>query len=612
MNASTLRRLAPGHLATVTALLIGAVPPAAAADFQIDNLRLDFGALAIVAPRIDVKGSALEREAFIALFNGSTGESAAARMSRLDAAEITAPELTFEQTIGPQKQVTRYRDIRFSQVRAGRIERGEAAQGTISVTGGAAGPVSGQVKRTSFEGLDLKHTARVLTERAQPGVNEPLLPIFSRFELDGYAVDLGPAGKMSMGRMVGRGFSAKVGDEPLGEVLARIVTLSEAAEKASRESAGAPDKPKSKEEKQLGLSLLSLYDTIFYGSGEARDFAMNVVAPPKPGAKPDPVEMTIARIAYGEDTPAKSGMALEGLKFAGGGGKGTIESISHSGFSFGPVIAELKALLAKPDADPDTIDFRKFVPTIGTIRLTGLSVEAPQETVRGQPAPPPLKIGLGTFELKTGEQLNGIPTSLAMTIDRLMAPVTEGPGNPAARDLIAMGFRSIDLSAKLDMAWDAARSELAIRTLSLGGAGMARLDASGTLGNVTKDLFSSDLALAQVAALGATVRNVEAKLQNLGLLEKIVENEARKAKRKPEDLRREYSMMANLGLAAILGPSDAAKTLTAAVSRFAAKPGTLTVSASAKSASGLGLADVITLTDPTEIFDKIDLKANAE
>ena len=71
-------------------------------------------------------------------------------------------------------------------------------------------------------------------------------------------------------------------------------------------------------------------------------------------------------------------------------------------------------------------------------------------------------------------------------------------------------------------------------------------------------------------------------------------------------------MMASLGLAAILGPSDAAKALTAAVSRFAARPGTLTIEASAKSASGLGLADVITLADPTEILDKIDLKANAE
>lgn len=608
MIVSTLVRLRPGCIAAVAALLIGLASPAPAADFQIDNLKLDFGALTITAPRIAVKGSALEREAFIALFSAGTGESAVARITRLDADEISAPELVFEQSVGPQKQVTRYRDVKFSQVRAGRIGSGEAAQASVAVSGATAGPVSGTIKRTSFTDFDLKQTARVLTERAQPGVTEPLLPLFGRFELDGYALDMGPAGRMSMGRMTSRGFSARVGDEPVGELLARVATLSE----AQRGAGTLPEAPKTPEERQLGLALLSLYDTFTYGSGEARDFAMNLVAPPKAGGKPDPIEFTIARIAFGEDTPAKSGLALEGLRFAGGGGKGTIESISHSGFSFSPVIAELKALLARPDADPDTLDLRKFIPTIGTIRITGLSVEAPQQALRGQPAGPPLKIGLGTFELRAGEQLNGVPTSLGLTIDRLVAPVTEGPGNPAARDLIAMGFRSLDLSAKFDLAWDAARSEIAIRTLSLGGAGMARLDASGTLGNISKDLFASDLALAQVAALGATVRNLEARLQNFGLLEKILENEARKARRKPEDLRREVSMMANLGLAAILGPSEAAKTLTAAISRFAAKPGTLNVAVSAKSASGLGLADVITLTDPTEIFDKIDLKANAE
>ncbi len=338
---------------------------------------------------------------------------------------------------------------------------------------------------------------------------------------------------------------------------------------------------------------------------------MTLITPPTPGAKPETVEFKIARIAYGESAPAKSGFALEGTSFSGGGAKGQIETIAYSGFSLSPLIEELKALLAKPDADIDNLDFRKFIPTIGTIRMTGMSVDAPQPPRRGQPQPP-LRIGLGLMELKTGEQLNGVPTAVSLTLDNLLVPVTEGPGNPAARDLIAMGFRTLDLSAKLDMAWDAAKSELGVRALSLGAANMAKLDISGILGNVTKDLFASDLALAQVAALGATVRSVEAKLQNFGLLEKLVENEARKANRKPDDMRREYAMMASLGLSAILGPSDAAKTLTAAISRFAAQPRALTVQASAKSGSGLGLADVLTITDPTQIFDKIDLKATAE
>ncbi len=607
MTAPRLRR--PTHFAGA-ALALGLLVlarPAAAADFQLDNVRLDFGAMVITAPKLLVKGSTLEREAFASLLNGKTGESAVARVDRLNATEITAPELVFEHSQGKQKQVTTYRDVRFSEIRDGKVARGESSGGTLSGVSPDVGTMTGTLNRLGFESFDVRQTTRVMTERAQPGANEPARPLFRRFEQDGYTLDMGPAGKVSFGKIVGRDFAASVGEEPLGEVLSRVMAMSEEVNAPGDK----PDPAKREAEKRMGRSLLALYDRVDYGSGEIRDMTMNVVNPKpdgKPAAKPDPVEVKIARIAYGEDTPAKSGFALEGLQFSGGGAKGLIDSISYSGFSFGPVFKELQAALGKPETDTDTIDWRRYIPTIGTIRLAGLSVDAPPMLPSGQP----IKIGLGTFELKAGEQLNGIPTNLVLTIDKLVAPITEGAGNPAARDMIAMGIRSLDLSAKLDLAWEAARNELAIRQISFGGAGLARLEASGTLGNVTKDLFSSDTALAQVAALGATARGLTAKLENFGLVEKLIANEARKAGRKPEEMRQQFAMIASIGLASILGPSDAAKALTAAVSRFAAKPGTLTVEASAKSASGLGLADVIAITDPTEILDKINLKANAQ
>lgn len=603
MTAPRLRRQSEFAGAAFTLGLMLLARPAVAADFQLDNVRFDFGAMVITAPKLLVKGSTLERETFASLLNGKTGESAVARVNRLDATEITAPELVFEHSQGKQKQVTTYRDVRFSDIRDGKIARGESSGGTLSGESPAAGKMTGTLNRLGFESFDVRQTARVMTERAQPGATEPARPLFRRFEQDGYTLDMGPAGKVSIGKMVGRDFAASVGEEPLGEVLNRVMALSEEVNAPGDK----PDPAKREAEKRMGRSLLALYDRVDYGSGEIRDMTMNVVDP-KPAGKPEPVEVKIARIAYGQDTPAQSGFALEGFQFAGGGAKGLIDSISYSGFSFGPVIKELQAALAKPETDSDTIDWRRYVPTIGTIRLAGLSVDAPPMLPSGQP----IKIGLGTFELKAGEQLNGIPTSVVLTIDRLVAPITEGAGNPAARDMIAMGIRSLDLSAKLDLAWEAARNELAIRQISFGGAGLARLEASATLGNVTKDLFSSDTALAQVAALGATARGLNAKLENFGLVEKLIANEARKAGRKPEEMRQQFAMIASLGLASILGPSDAAKALTAAVSRFAAKPGTLTVEASAKSASGLGLADVIAITDPTEILDKIDLKANAQ
>lgn len=610
MTAPRLHRYAP----SVAALLVTSFAlacPAAAADFEIDALKLNVGPLVVSASKIAVKGSPLDRAAFMALADGGS-DSAAARLKQLNATEITAAELVYEFTFGAEKQVTRYRDVRLGDIREGRIGRGETPSGTFESSGGTY-PSKGVIGQSNGENIDLRQMARVFTERAAPGSNEPMTVIVGRFEQASQSLDLGTIGKMSMGRSSMRDVSAKVGATPLSQVLGEISDKARALEKSGAAPKDKPDAAEIETSKRVGLSVLSLFDSVDLGSGEMRDFTLSGIVPPdveqpKSGAAPQRIEVKISRIANGDFAPGKSGYVVEGLQFAGGGAKGLIDSISYSGYSFSSMVKALQEDLAKPLADLDAIEWRRYVPTIGTIRLTGLSVDAPPML----PSSQPIKIALGTFELKAGEQLNGIPTSLALTIDKLVAPITEGTGNPAARDMIAMGIRSLDLSAKLDLAWDAVRNELAIRQISFGGEGLARLNLSGTLGNVTKDLFASDIALAQVAALGATARGLNARLENFGLVEKLIANEARKAGRKPEELRQQFAMIASLGLASILGPSDAAKTLTAAVARFAAKPGTLTVEASAKSASGLGLADVIAITDPTEILDKIDLKAQAQ
>lgn len=608
MTAARLRR--PTHLGNtaLAAVFVAFSAPAWAADFQVDNVRIDLGRLVISIPKVAVKGSNLEKDAFLALFASGANETASTRIAKLTATEISAPELTMEQAFGEQKQSTTYRDIRFTDIRDGKIAHGESGSASLSAQGGPAGAMKGTLKRTAFDMLDLKQSARVLTEKAAPGTNEPYVPVIGSFEQDGYDIDMGQAGKMSIGKTTARGFTAKVGPEPLLDLLDKVGKGSEELEKKADDKSAAKD-DKSDVEKRFALSMLTLFDMFEYGSGEARDFKA-MIRPPAAdkGAKPkDPVEWTIARMAFGENAPDKSGFAIEGMAFTSGPGKGKVDSISYSGFSFGNAARELRTLLASPDANLEQIDYRRFIPKIGTMRLTGLSVDAPPII----PGKQPIKIALGTFELKGGEPLNGIPTSLGLTIDKLVTPVVDTGDNPGIAELLAMGIDKLDLSAKLDLAWEAAKNELAIRTLSLGSAGLVQLDANGTLANVTQDLFSSDLALAQVAALGATARNLQIKLQNFGLVEKLIAKQARDTGRKVEEVRQQFTMVASVGLAAVLGPSDAAKTLASAASRFVAKPGTLTIDATAKSPSGLGLADVLTITQPTEIFDKIDVKADA-
>jgi hypothetical protein len=121
------------------------------------------------------------------------------------------------------------------------------------------------------------------------------------------------------------------------------------------------------------------------------------------------------------------------------------------------------------------------------------------------------------------------------------------------------------------------------------------------------------MALAQVAWLSASAQRLTLNVQNFGGFEKILAREAGKANKTPDALRREWGTLAALALPAALGDSDGAKALTAAVSRFVARPGTLDVDLKARSPGGIGLADAVAVMGaPQALFDKIEVTASAK
>jgi hypothetical protein len=62
----------------------------------------------------------------------------------------------------------------------------------------------------------------------------------------------------------------------------------------------------------------------------------------------------------------------------------------------------------------------------------------------------------------------------------------------------------------------------------------------------------------------------------------------------------------------MIGSSEQARTLSQAVARFIAKPSKLTVNATPKDPSGLGIAEAVVLSDPKAILDKLNVSATAE
>jgi hypothetical protein len=132
------------------------------------------------------------------------------------------------------------------------------------------------------------------------------------------------------------------------------------------------------------------------------------------------------------------------------------------------------------------------------------------------------------------------------------------------------------------------------------------------LGNVTGDVFNPDTALASVALIGAAAKSADLTIDNQGIVDRYLAQEARKQKKSPEALRREYGTAAALAVPIMLGNSPQAKSLGQAVARFIAKPGRLTVNAKAKSPTGLGLAELLATSEPAALFSKLDVTATTE
>ncbi|RDJ21519.1 hypothetical protein DWF00_22995 [Bosea caraganae] len=580
-----LRRAAPAAL-----LLVGlAASPAGAGDFEVENLTLDFGAYKVTAPKLQVKGSPLEREAFVALFDKSAGESGSARMARLNVDEISAPELTIEQILGTETESTTYRAIVLSDIRDGKVARGETTGGTMT----GSDPIRGEYKAISAEGLDLRQIIRVLAERAAPGAEEKALPLYSLMTYEGGTLEQSGSVKASYGKASDRNLKGKAGPASLTELLTTI--LREGQEKVA--GADKDDDAQQEADKRVAQAMIALTEMLEFGSGELRDLVIE-------GTMPLPMSLRIARIAYGENASPQGGMAVEGTEFGMGGEKKLamvkLDSLKAFDFAVGPALRELIGEYAKPD-DEAFEDWRKLMPKLGTLQIAGFTYDMPFQT----------GFSIGSLEAKVSNQFEGLPTDLSIAIETLKLPLS-GPLLLYTNALSGLGYQEVNLSARLDLAWQEATSEIALRSLSLDGAGIGRLSASATLGNIGKDVFSSDLAVMQIAALGATAKALDVRLENAGLAERLVEEQAKQKKRKPADVQREYGALAKIMLSGLLGKSADAKALVDAAARFVAKPGVMTVQAKAKASSGLGLADVIAVTDPAEVFKKIDVTANAE
>lgn len=593
-------------LAGAAALVLLVTPGGAAlaADVILTDLRFELGPTVIRIPRAEFRGTASSREELQALLAPSGPEGAAARLARIQADEIVLPEVRSEAT-EPHRAVTVYRNVVLTKVGGGRIETSTADSATIE-TDTPRGTGRGSFGRMTTEGVDLGASLALMS----PGdPSAPMKTLYSRFTMDSVAFTDPKGVSFRIGRLVG------------GDMAARPTKEGWTATALALQPDGKPGGEGPEARKRRSAAIADILDSFRIGTMEASGIV--VADGDKPLGKLDRLAFT------GSTDTAGAGFRFDGLEGATPEVGFRLGSFEIGGVSLKPLIEGLRTM---GDADPETLnpaDFRRFIPIVGLVRMTGLEIGAPgspasvpaadgQKNHEGGPSSRPAAISAGSLlsigqvELVTGKPVEGIPTDIRFGISHVAFPAPSPLGDDASRQIAELGYDRVDASAVANLGWNEPGQEVVVRELSAQGVGMGSAVVRGVVGGVSRQAFGPDKTTSMMALLGVSAKSLEIGLEDKGLFDRILTRQARRQKRSVEDIRREYGTAASIGIPAILGNAPSAKTLAQAIARFIAKPNRLLLAARAKNPSGYGFTDYMSGSDPASILGALEITAVAE
>ncbi len=583
-----------GAPAVPAAPAVAAVAPAPALPFALvqnavgytaSNLRFSVGPTTYTVPTAEIRGSSLSRDELASLIDPASNVPLADRITRLAASEIIIPEMRAETTVAAGRQAATYRDIRLANVGSGRIANASAASGSFEGSG-PDGPTRGTFARTEMSDVDFGLMTAILNGGSETARSE-FRRIYGSISIEGMATE-GPKGaRTRIARLAGRDFKAK----PMAQ--GWLAALGSLPAETDLNKASPADRSR------VVTALADMLDSFEVGSLEATGIEFT-----DKGGKD--ATGRISRIGY-SGTPAGSEFRIEGLDVGGEDGRVRIANFSIGGIALGPMLQAGRELAGKPELTAS--DMRRLVPIIASVRLSGIEVDTKGDPKTGEA---PMQVSLGVVELLADKPVESIPTDLRLNVRNLSVPIAAAAKDDTAKQLVGLGYDRIDASMTANFGWNEPGQELVIRELSAQGTGMGSVGVRGVIGNVTRDVFNPDQALAAVAWMGATARSLDIVVQNNGLFERLLTRQAADKKRSPDDLRREYGMTAAVGIPVMLGNSAGAKALGQAVARFVAKPGRLTIEARTLDSAGLGVADFAGAPDPMALLDKVEIKATAD
>ncbi|MGL4811636.1 MAG: hypothetical protein ACRCXM_07655 [Beijerinckiaceae bacterium] len=581
------------------ALTWAAVPPRAALAQTVSIESLSFGGAGsgFKIPKIEIDGSSLSQTEVTQLLGARDPKSVLAGLQKLNARAIRVPEMRLEQTIafGDGEKMTNttvYRNFTMNNVVAGKAASIDIAGGTFEGMDAKKGKISGTFGRMAAEEFDVPTMIRFFIEAAGPGDNA-MRTVYRNFTFDGMNFKLPENAELVIGRMNVGDAKLRLMRQPLSEFFAFMD-----ANKDKKKLSAA-------ETKQMISMVTGLLDAMETSAATIDGFKVRGLDKNK-----KPIDVSADRFKVGPYAnrvyPAYD---IENISIKAPDG---FMKIGRAGFKQMDFNGTMKALESAGDGDFEKwaeANWRSLIPAFAGFYIGGLDFDLPDEKNKGQR----IKGKLADFDVTLGKYVGGIPTDISSHIKNLAIEIPGNTKEQGLRTLLDLGYKAIDIGANFSTQWDEASKTIKLKSLGIEGVNMGAITSASTFGGAVKELFTGDKNQMQLAALGLTVKDIDIKVVNSGLLDKLIATEAAKGKKTPDQLKKEIAGMAQQLIPAFLGGSDSATAVGRAVAQFAQSPRSLIVNAKAKEPNGISVLEAAMASgNPLALLPKIDISAKAE
>ena len=563
-------------------LTIAAVPSVSysAEPIRIDSLTFSSGQLTYQAEGIEVEDVNLPPESMEALLHGSDLAAQAKALTTLDASRINVSRLRETQTIGDQTVSSIYFNVSLNNIKAGIVGQFRVESSTLGSIAHLTGSGSGSTGLMTVDDMDLGLLIGFGGPAKDKKVDE-FRRAYRHTEVHQMVFQYPNAATITVEQASGDEFQFR----NIGDGLTAIV------ERLFKRQANTQQT-----DADVSASLVDVIDMLSSFSVGSLEFTNLTI---KEAEKPQNLTK-IGKFQYtGGLTTEASSFRIDGVDIAIDNFRMKLGSFVQSGIKLTPVFDGLRKALSNPNAKPQDVEPSLFLSLLGRIELHDAVIDTNLEGAQ--------QFGARNFVFALETPKDAPPKQVELSFDGLYGPLPTNTADSTIQTLASLGYHDVNLSGGLKATLDAGAQELDFES-TLSSQNMANVALSSRFGNVSAASLLANPSNIPAILLGASLKNFRVAIENRGLVERLIDQQAIKTKRTAEQVRDSYASAAAASLQIYLGMSENAKGLTKTLVSFINNPNRLMISGQSKKPAGVTLADTATGEGPAAILDLFDLQ----